>query len=61
MCINDKNLQISQLEHSPCLKFKDEFIIGIKLVFNSTYFSFNERTYKQIFGTPIGSPLSPIN
>ena len=39
---------------------KDEFIIGIKLVLNSTYFSFNGRTYKQIYGTPMGSPLSPI-
>ena len=39
---------------------KDEFIIGIKLVLNSTFFKFNERTYRQIFGTPMGSPLSPI-
>jgi len=30
------------------------------MVLNSTYFKFNETIYKQIFGTPMGSPLSPI-
>lgn len=38
----------------------DEFLTAINLVINSTYFKFNNRYYKQIFGTPIGSPLSPI-
>ncbi|XP_067216467.1 uncharacterized protein [Linepithema humile] len=38
----------------------EEFLIGINLVLNSTYFSFNKVIYKQIFGTPMGSPLSPI-
>jgi len=36
----------------------DEFLCATKL--NSTYFSFNRIIYKQIFGTPMGSPLSPI-
>jgi len=36
------------------------FKITIKLVLNSTFFSFNHINYKQIFGTPMGSPLSPI-
>ncbi|XP_071580549.1 uncharacterized protein [Temnothorax nylanderi] len=39
---------------------KDEFILGIRLVLNSTFLSFNNRIYKQIFGSPMGSPLSPI-
>jgi len=39
---------------------KEEFIRAIKLILESTYFSFNKTIYKQIFGTPIGSPLSPI-
>jgi len=39
---------------------KDEFINAIKLVLESTFFSFNKTVYKQIFGTPMGSPLSPI-
>jgi len=43
---------------------KDEFMLGIQLVFNSTYFSFGQF-YKQNFGIPIGSlwypsPLSPV-
>jgi len=38
---------------------KEEFIRAIKL-FESTFFSFNKIVYKQIFGTPLGSSLSPI-
>lgn len=33
---------------------------GVRLMLNSTFFKFNGRTCKQIFGTSIGSPLSPI-
>ncbi|XP_018368554.1 PREDICTED: uncharacterized protein LOC108764709 [Trachymyrmex cornetzi] len=38
----------------------DEFLIAFRLVLNSTYFVFNKVIYKQIFGTPMGSPLSPV-
>jgi len=37
-----------------------KFISGINLIINSTFFVFNNKTYKQIFSTPMGSPLSPI-
>jgi len=37
-----------------------EFLIGLRLVLNSTFFKFNRTVYKQIFGPPMGSPLSPI-
>ncbi|XP_018361286.1 PREDICTED: uncharacterized protein LOC108760014 [Trachymyrmex cornetzi] len=39
---------------------KKEFLEAIKFVLTSTYFSFNNTIYKQTFGTPMGSPLSPI-
>jgi len=39
---------------------KNEFLLAIKLILESTFFSFNYTIYKQIFGTPMGSPLSPI-
>jgi len=39
---------------------KEEFLDAIKFTLNSTYFIFNERIYKQTFGAPMGSPLSPI-
>jgi len=39
---------------------KEDFISAIKLILDSTYFYFNKIVYKQIFGTPMGSPLSPI-
>jgi len=39
---------------------KEEFIEAIKLILSSTYFVFNKKIYRQTFGTPMGSPLSPI-
>jgi len=30
------------------------------MILNSTYFKFNDKVYKQTYGTPMGSPLSPI-
>ncbi|KYN28640.1 hypothetical protein ALC57_01893, partial [Trachymyrmex cornetzi] len=37
-----------------------EFLKAISLIFNYTYFKFDELFFKQIFGMPMGSPLSPI-
>jgi len=39
---------------------KNEILKALKLILESTYFKFNEIIYKQKFGTPMGSPLSPI-
>jgi hypothetical protein len=39
---------------------KDEFVNMVNFILTSTYFSFEGEFYKQIFGTPMGSPLSPI-
>jgi len=39
---------------------KDEFLSAINFVLTSTYFTFNSKVYKQTFGSPMGSPLSPI-
>jgi len=39
---------------------KEEFMIGVRMVMESTFFTFNNKIYKQKFGTPMGSPLSPI-
>jgi len=38
----------------------EEFLASIHLILNSTFFSFNNKIYKQVFDAPIGSPLSPI-
>jgi len=38
----------------------NKFLIAISLITNSTFFTFNKKFYKQIFGTPMGSPLSSI-
>ncbi|XP_018355891.1 PREDICTED: telomerase reverse transcriptase-like [Trachymyrmex septentrionalis] len=37
-----------------------EFKRAISIILNSTFFKFNEEFYEQIFGLPMGSPLSPI-
>ena len=39
---------------------KREFFKALELILNSTIFRFNDKFYKQIFGVPIGSLLSPI-
>jgi len=39
---------------------RNEFLIALKLIFDSTYFVFDKVIYKQNFETPMGSPLSPI-
>jgi len=39
---------------------KSEFIRAIEFILSSTYFYFNNKIYKHTFGTPMGSPLSPI-
>lgn len=39
---------------------RDEFITALFLVLNFTFFSFDNNIYKQTFGSPMGSPLSPI-
>jgi len=38
----------------------NEFLIAIRFVLNSSFFIFNGIIYQQTFGTPMGSPLSPI-
>jgi len=35
---------------------KEEFLSSIEFILSSTYFTFGNRIYKQIFGTPMGSP-----
>ena len=39
---------------------KNEFLMAVNLVLRSTFFKFNNIIYQQTFGTPMGSPLSPV-
>jgi len=45
---------------SECKIPKDEFLGAISLVLDSSFFTFDNVFYKQTYGTPMGSPLSPI-
>ncbi|RLU20854.1 hypothetical protein DMN91_007468 [Ooceraea biroi] len=38
----------------------DQFLYAIDIIMDSTCFVFDGQYYEQIFGTPMGSPLSPI-
>jgi len=38
----------------------NEFLNGLKLILEFTYFWFDNEIFKQKFGAPMGSPLSPI-
>ena len=49
-----------QLIHNNCRIPFDEIIKCTKFLFENTYFTFNNNIYLQIFGTPMGSPISPL-
>ena len=37
-----------------------EFQKGIEFLLNNTFFRFDNKYHQQVFGTPMGSPISPI-
>ena len=39
---------------------EEEFLSAVQFVLSSTYFTFKNIIYQQTYGTPMGSPLSPI-
>lgn len=39
---------------------KEQFMKALDLCLNSTYFEFEGKIYEQIFGLPMGAPLSPV-
>ncbi|KAL6421230.1 hypothetical protein ACFW04_013653 [Cataglyphis niger] len=45
---------------APNTKYNLPQFLYVEFVLNSTSFSFNGKFYEQIFGSPMGSPLSPI-
>ncbi|XP_037034404.1 uncharacterized protein LOC119073200 [Bradysia coprophila] len=54
--VNKKWLKIKNFTTLP----KQEFIAGLQLVLEECCFQFNDVFYKQIFGSPMGSPASPV-
>ncbi|XP_062709768.1 uncharacterized protein LOC134288566 [Aedes albopictus] len=45
-------------DHTPI--DKSSFVAAVKLVLESTFFAYRGTFYKQNFGVPMGSPLSPV-
>ena len=37
-----------------------EFKRGFEFLMNNTFFQFDNKYYQQVFGTPMGSPISPM-
>lgn len=46
--------------NSKCKIPFSDLISCVEVIFDNTYFSFDKHFYKQIYGTPMGSPISPL-
>ena len=46
--------------HNKCKIPFHEIRTLVEYLFDNTYFLFNDTIYKQTFGTPMGSPISPL-
>ncbi|XP_018346175.1 PREDICTED: uncharacterized protein LOC108750859 [Trachymyrmex septentrionalis] len=55
-CINEHWTYVA----GDCPLPREEFVGAIRFILDSTFFSFNNNFYKQSYGTPMGSPLSPV-
>jgi hypothetical protein len=38
----------------------EEFLEGLDLILSNCFFSYDDRVFHQVFGSPMGSPVSPI-
>jgi len=43
-----------------CCLLEEEFIKAVQFVLDSTFFVFDNVIYRQNYGIPMGSPLSPV-
>jgi len=59
LAMNSIERRWSSISHNTLIPLED-FKMAVNFVLNSTFFIFNGICYKQIFGTPMGSPLSPV-
>lgn len=59
LCLNSIDKKWNRIKNYCDIK-KPKFISLMEFLFNNTHFSFNNQFYKQIFGTPMGSSISPV-
>ena len=59
LVINSIKKRWSFIKSSTNLPIED-FQKGIELLMNNTFFQFDNKYYQQVFGTPMGSPISPM-
>jgi len=59
LAIDSINKRWTYVQHNTKIP-KNEFLSAITFVLSSTHFTFNSIIYKQTYGTPMGSPLSPV-
>jgi hypothetical protein len=55
-CVSEKWRIISKHTSLPLNDFKE----GLLKVLDNCFFSYKDVTYRQLFGTPMGSPVSPV-
>ncbi|XP_037034378.1 uncharacterized protein LOC119073176 [Bradysia coprophila] len=54
--VNKRWTKIKKITNLP----KDEFIVGSTMVLEECCFQFNGKYYRQVFGSPMESPASPV-
>ncbi|XP_037052022.1 uncharacterized protein LOC119085679 [Bradysia coprophila] len=54
--VNKRWTKIKKFTNLP----KDEFIVGLTMVLDECCFQFDGKFYRQVFGSPMGSPASPV-
>src|SRR5436190_24071333 len=59
MVMDGINMRCNHIEKNTSIP-NGEFLRALRLVLYSTFFTFDNIYYQQTFGTPMGSPLSPI-
>ncbi|XP_043469746.1 uncharacterized protein LOC122503318 [Leptopilina heterotoma] len=59
LVIQSLDRRVSCINQKCKIPFSD-IIDFTKFVFNNTYFSFDGKFYRQTYGTPMGSPISPF-
>ena len=59
LVLNSLDRRFNSIHNSCKLPF-DEIRKCVQFIFNNTFFKFDNKFYQQIFGSPMGSPVSPL-
>ena len=60
LVINSLDKRYAQINNYSKIPYVHIIVQLVQFLFDNTFFQFNDKIYKQIFGSPMGSPISPI-